>query len=72
MRQYFVQPLQAGILLAGAEAMLCHREQSNGYPEAFHHDDGHLQIDVEKHRVLIQGKQVKLTHDGINQWCNYS
>jgi two-component system response regulator RegX3 len=47
--------------LARAKAVIRRGEQTNGYQDAFNYDDGRLQIDIEKHRVTVTDKQVKLT-----------
>jgi DNA-binding response OmpR family regulator len=58
---FLSKPINREILLARAKAVIRRTEQNNGYPDVYNYDDGRLQIDIEKHRVLVGGKQVKLT-----------
>lgn len=58
---FLSKPINREILLARTKAVLRRGEQSNGYQEQTSYNDGHLDIDIEKHRVLVEGKQVKLT-----------
>jgi len=58
---FLSKPFNSEVLLARARAVLRRSEQNNGHQTALNYDDGRLKIDVEKHRVLINGKQVKLT-----------
>lgn len=58
---FLSKPFNSEILLARARAVLRRSEQSNGHQTALTYDDGRLKIDVEKHRVLINDKQIKLT-----------
>ncbi len=58
---FLSKPVNREILLARAKAVLRRSEQNNGYQDIYNYDDGRLQIDLEKHRVLVRGKQIKLT-----------
>ena len=58
---FLSKPFNSEILLARARAVLRRSEQDNEYQEMPNYDDGHLKINTEKHRVLVKGKQVKLT-----------
>jgi DNA-binding response OmpR family regulator len=58
---FLSKPINREILLARAKAVLRRGSQSNSHPDLFHYDDGRLEIDFEKHRVLVEGKEVKLT-----------
>ncbi|MGB7876824.1 MAG: response regulator transcription factor [Anaerolineales bacterium] len=58
---FLSKPFNSEVLLARAKAVLRRSEQSNGHQTVLNYDDGRLKIDLEKHRVLIKGKQVKLT-----------
>ena len=58
---FLSKPINKEILLARAKAVIRRGEQTNGYPDTFNYDDGRLQIDIEKHRVTVTDKQVKLT-----------
>ncbi len=71
--QLMLQGLEAGaddflkknahpeILLARVKAVMRRSEQSNDFHPAYNYDDGHLKIDLKKHRILINDKQIKLT-----------
>jgi len=58
---FLSKPFNPDILLARAKAVLRRSEQNNGKRDSMSYDDGRLKVDVEKHRVLIKDKQVKLT-----------
>jgi DNA-binding response OmpR family regulator len=58
---FLSKPINREILLARAKAVIRRGEQTNGFQEIFNYTDGHLEIDIEKHRVLIGGEQIKLT-----------
>jgi DNA-binding response OmpR family regulator len=58
---FLSKPINPEILVARARAVIRRSEQSNGYQEVFNYNDGRLEIDIEKHRVLVGGKQIKLT-----------
>lgn len=58
---FLTKPVSPEILLARVRAVMRRSEQSNGYQTAFDYDDGRLKIDFEKHRVLINGEQIRLT-----------
>jgi DNA-binding response OmpR family regulator len=58
---FLSKPINREILLARAKAVIRRGEQSNGYQDAFNYDDGLLQVDIEKHRVTVKDKQIKLT-----------
>jgi DNA-binding response OmpR family regulator len=58
---FLSKPINRDILLARAKVVIRRSEQSNDYKDVFNYDDGHLEINIEKHRVHLDGKQVKLT-----------
>lgn len=58
---FLSKPVNREILLARAKAVIRRSEQSDGYQDVFNYDDGRLEIDIEKHRVLVDGKLFKLT-----------
>lgn len=58
---FLSKPVNREILLARAKAVIRRGEQINGYQEVFNYADGHLEVDIEKHRVLVDREQVKLT-----------
>jgi two-component system alkaline phosphatase synthesis response regulator PhoP len=58
---FLTKPISPEILLARVMAVMRRGEQSNGYKPEFNYNDGCLKIDYEKHRVLINDEQVKLT-----------
>lgn len=58
---YFPKPFNAEILLSRAKALLRRSNNGNGYPASLKYDDGYLELDVEKHRVCINGKPIKTT-----------
>ena len=58
---FLSKPINPEILLARARVLMRRSRQKNGNPDVFTYDDGRLLIDIEKHRVQVGGKQVKLT-----------
>ena len=58
---FLSKPINREILLARAKAVIRRSEQGNGYNDVFNYDDGRLEIDIEKHRVVVEGEQIKLT-----------
>ena len=58
---FLSKPINPEILLARAKAVMRRSEQNNANQEVFSYDDGRLEIDVEKHRVQVGGKDVKLS-----------
>jgi len=58
---FLSKPINREVLLARAKAVIRRSQQNNDYQEVFNYSDGRLEIDIEKHRVLIGGKQIKLT-----------
>jgi len=58
---YITKPFSSDVLLARANAVLRRTEQFNGHKSTFHYDDGRLKVDVDKHRVQVEDKNVKLT-----------
>lgn len=58
---FLSKPVNPEILLARAKAVMRRGEQKSSYQEMANFDDGRLEIDVGKHRVLLGGKEVKLT-----------
>jgi DNA-binding response OmpR family regulator len=57
---FLSKPLKFDILLARARAVM-RRDRQNGHQTDFDYDDGHLKIDVDKHRVVIDGRQIKFS-----------
>ena len=47
------------MLLSRAEALL--RRAGEGKLAQLKYNDGHLEIDIDKHQVLVKGKPIKLT-----------
>ncbi len=58
---FLSKPINPEILLARARAVMRRSRQKNAGPDVFNYDDGRLVIDFEKHRVLIEDKEIKLT-----------
>jgi two-component system KDP operon response regulator KdpE len=58
---FLSKPINRDVLLARSKAVLRRSEQNSLDHEVVNYTDGHLEVDIEKHRVLIDGKQVKLT-----------
>jgi len=58
---FLSKPINPEILLARAKAVLRRGRQNKSYQEVINYSDGRLEVDIEKHRVRIGGKQVKLT-----------
>jgi DNA-binding response OmpR family regulator len=58
---FLSKPINREILLARARAAVRRSNHNNGYQEIVSYNDGYLEIDIEKHRVLVEGEQVKLT-----------
>lgn len=58
---FLSKPVNPDILLARARAVLRRSELNNAYQELLGYKDDRLEIDLEKHRVSVSGKQVKLT-----------
>jgi DNA-binding response OmpR family regulator len=58
---FLSKPINPEILLARAKAVMRRNDQNTGYQELLNYDDGRLEIDIEKHRVYVGGKQLKLT-----------
>jgi two-component system alkaline phosphatase synthesis response regulator PhoP len=58
---FLSKPINREVLLARAKAVIRQSEQSNGSREVFNYNDGRLEIDNDKHRILLKGEQVKLT-----------
>jgi DNA-binding response OmpR family regulator len=56
---FLSKPFNPDILLTRARALL--RRSENGSPSALKYNDGRLEIDVEKHHILVDGKPVKST-----------
>lgn len=55
------KPVKPEILLARCRALLRRGQHSNDSTELLTYDDGYLEVDLQKHRVLVRGKQAKLT-----------
>ena len=58
---FLSKPFNAEILLARARAVLRRSENKSAQSPEFHYDNGHLQIDVERHDVSVSGRRIKLT-----------
>jgi two-component system alkaline phosphatase synthesis response regulator PhoP len=58
---FLSKPINPKILLARVKTVLRRSKQSNVFQAALNYDDGRLKIDVEKHRVLIKDKRIRLT-----------
>jgi len=58
---YLPKPVEVPILLAKIR-MLMRRNGTNNVTKAPSYNDGHLFIDLERRRVELRGKPVKLTH----------
>jgi two-component system KDP operon response regulator KdpE len=58
---FLSKPINPEILLARAKAVMRRSEPNNEFQGVLNYKDGRLEIDIEKHRVLICGKQVKLS-----------
>jgi DNA-binding response OmpR family regulator len=58
---FLTKPVNKEVLLARANAVIRRTEHNNGYQEVLSYNDGRLEIDVEKHRVMVDGHPVKLT-----------
>jgi DNA-binding response OmpR family regulator len=56
---FLPKPFNAPILLARVKALLRRSRPQSVSSAAFRYNDGHLTIDSEKHRILINGKQIK-------------
>ena len=59
--EFLSKPFSGEILLARAKTLLRRIGNGNGYPPTFKYNDGRLEIDAERHQILINGKQIKLT-----------
>lgn len=58
---FLSKPINPDILLARARAVMRRSDQQNRPQEVLNYNDGRLEINVEKHRVQVGGKEVKLT-----------
>jgi DNA-binding response OmpR family regulator len=58
---FLSKPINPEILLARARAVVRRGRQNKGFQEVPNYKDGRLEVDIEKHRVLIGSKQIKLT-----------
>jgi len=58
---FLSKPFNSEVLLARSRAVMRRSEQSNIYQVPFYYKDDRLKIDLEKHRVLINDRQIKLT-----------
>jgi DNA-binding response OmpR family regulator len=59
--EFLSKPFNAEILLARAKTLLRRSGNGNGHPATFKYNDGRLEIDAERHQILINGKQIKVT-----------
>jgi two-component system KDP operon response regulator KdpE len=58
---YLTKPVKPEILLARARALMRRSRHKSDNSEIFTYEDGRLLIDIEKHRVQVGGKDIKLT-----------
>ena len=58
---FLSKPVNPEILLARAKAVMRRSELNNDDQGVLSYKDGRLEIDIERHRVLIGGKQVKVS-----------
>jgi DNA-binding response OmpR family regulator len=58
---FLSKPINPEILLARAMAVMRRGRQNKAFQVVHNYKDGRLEIDIERHRVLVGGKQVKLT-----------
>ncbi len=58
---FLSKPVNPEILLARARAVMRRSDQTTNHQVALNYNDGRLEINVEKHRVQVRGKEVKLT-----------
>jgi DNA-binding response OmpR family regulator len=58
---FLSKPINREILLARAKAVMRRSGQSHNQLDVFNYDDGRLEIDFDKHRVLVEDREIKLT-----------
>jgi DNA-binding response OmpR family regulator len=58
---FLSKPINREILLARSRAVLRRVGRGSSDQEITSYTDGHLEVDIEKHRVMVDGEQVKLT-----------
>ena len=58
---FLSKPFNWDVLLSRARVVMRRNEQSNNHQAVSDYNDGYLKIDVDKHRVQIEDRQVKLT-----------
>jgi DNA-binding response OmpR family regulator len=58
---FLTKPINPELLLARARTVMRRSRQNNVSQDIFAYNDGRLMIDIEKHRVRVGGKQVRLT-----------
>ena len=58
---FLSKPINREILLARVKAVIRRSGRSHNHPDVFNYDDGRLEIDFDKHRVLVEDREVKLT-----------
>jgi two-component system KDP operon response regulator KdpE len=58
---FLSKPVNPEILLARANALIRRTEKNNVYQNFLSYKDDRLEIDIEKRRVLVYGKQVQLS-----------
>ena len=61
MDDFLIKPLQPELLLVHAKAVVQSSKQRVASQPAFNYDDSNLKVDIQKHRVLIRNRRVKLT-----------
>lgn len=61
VEDFLTKPISPETLLLGVKTIMQRSDQSATFQSAMNYDDGHLKIDVLKHRVLIKNKRVRLT-----------
>lgn len=58
---FLSKPINPDVLLARVKAVLRRSEPNPGYPDTPGYRDDRLEIDIDKHRVSVSGRHVKLT-----------
>lgn len=58
---FLTKPVNSEILLARARALTRRGRRNRVVQEIHNYHDSRLEIDIERHRVLVDGRQVKLT-----------
>lgn len=58
---FITKPISPDILIARVEAVLRRSERDDGYQPVNIYDDGHLRVEIDKHRVHVGNQPVNLT-----------